>query len=342
MDEELARSGRGARLVKAFLLLAVGVTCYLLFARSSEAVEIPRLLGSAKPNYLFLMIILHLLTNALRAARLHVILHSTQPFRTTFHICNVGYLTNSLLPLRAGEFCMAALLAKGQPNGGGTALSKLLVDRMLDLLILTAFFQGALLFLIPTDHVAQQEMNAAVVTFIAVLAVSALLIGCMALETFLARKIEALGRRFGFNTTVLIATLRAGIEGIHSLFRKGVFVLAILLTGLAWICGLGVYLAGMMALNLPPLFACSILAMCFTVAGLITIPLPAGVGTTHGAIIIALTLFGINFNSAFSYAILYHALTAGINISLGLVGLKSLHLDLRGLRKLVHTGVEKR
>jgi glycosyltransferase 2 family protein len=341
MEERIGQRSRTTRLLRALVLLAIAAACSLLLARSMDIVTIQESIGNAKPGFLLLLLALNLLTNALRAARLHLILQSKQSYMKTFHICNIGYLTNSLLPLRAGEFCMAALLAKDQPKGGAAALSKLLVDRLLDLLTIVVFFLGTLLFLIPANHAAQREMNAAVVAVMALVAVFAMLLGGMAMESLLVRQIKTLGQKLGRDTTVLVATLRAGVEGIRSLFRKGVFTPAVLLSLLAWTSGAGMFLTCMLALDLPPSFSCAILAMCFTVIGLITVPLPAGVGTTHGAIVIALTLFGISFGNALYYAIVYHAVTTVMNGILGLIGLKSLHLDFQGVRKLVKAGIGK-
>jgi len=286
-----------------------------------------------------LFLVLLLLSNLLRAFRLHIILQSGQTYLRTFHVCNIGNLTNSILPLRAGEFCMAALLAKDLPGGGGEALSKLLADRLIDLLTVAVFFLGALLFLIPPGHAAQREMHAALAIAMSLGAICALLLAALALESSLVRLVQAAGRGLGRNADGIIAALRAGIEGLRCLFRKRIFSHALLLSLAIWLVVAATFFVGMLMFGLPPQFAGAILAMCFTVAGLVALPLPAGVGTTHGAIVIALMLFGVEFEQALAYAIAYHALNTGLNIALGLLGLKALRLNLAGLRRIVATGI---
>lgn len=325
-------------LFKALLLLALGTGLYLLLPRSLELNRLPGILASVEPLFLGLFLTLLLSSNVLRALRLRIILQSGQTLLRTFHVCNIGFMANSILPLRAGEFCMAALLAGELPGGGGEALSKILADRLLDLVSVAIFFLGALVLLIPPNHAAQREMHAALATAASLGGVFALLLAALALESSLVRLVQAMGRGLGLNAEGLAAALRAGLEGLRSLFRKRVFSLALLLSLAIWLVVATSFFTGMLMFGLPPQFACAILAMCFTVAGLVAFPAPAGVGTTHGAIVIALMLFGVEIESALAFAIAYHALATGLNITLGLLGLKALRLDLADLRRIVATG----
>lgn len=327
-----------AAILKAGLLLALGAGLYFLLHHSLEFTRVYEIIASADPLLLTLMLFLLPLSNGLRALRLHIILQSTESLLRTFHIANIGNMANNVLPLRAGEFCIAALLAKGQSGGGAEALSKLLADRLLDILAVAVFFIGTLLFLIPSGHAAQGNATAAITTGMSLAGVVLFLFTVMAFEPQLVQLIQAIGSRLGRNLDPLAATLHAGVEGLRSLFRNNVFIRAFFLSFAIWLVIAATLWVGMMMLGLPSPFACAILAMCFTVAGLITVPAPAGIGTTHGAIVIALTLFGIGFEQALAFAIIYHALTVGLNIGLGLLGLKCLDLDFGELKRLARTG----
>lgn len=338
MQQQQPLTSRGGILVKTALLAAICTGAWFLLPHPPELARLPGIIAATNPLLLGLTLLFLVLNASLRALRLHIILQGGQPFSSTFHIANVGTMANSVLPLRAGEFCMAALLAKQLPGGAAEALSKLLADRLLDLLTVGGFFLASLLLLIPSGHAAQGNAGAALSTALALVGAMAALGLVIACGPWLAERIRAAGRRMGKNLDPLAATLVAAVEGLRSLFRKGVFLRAVGLSlGIWGVVSLS-FLTGMQMLGLPGNYACAVLAMCFTIAGLITVPVPAGLGSTHGAIVIALTLFAVSFEQALAFAIIYHALTTAAGILLGLVGLKSLKLDFSGLKRLATTG----
>lgn len=322
----------------AALLCVLGAGALLLLPRAPELSRLPNILASANPDMLALMLVAITFGHCLRALRLHTILQSGGAFERTFHICNIGAMTNALLPLRAGEFCMAALLARDQPRGAAEALSKLLADRLMDLLAIAVYFLGALLLVIPADHAAQGGVAGAVSVLVALGGVAGLLLLALTFEDALAALLLSLGKRLGWNLAPLVATLRAGDEGLRSLLRGGVLLRAMGLSLAAWLSIAGGYWAALRMLNINAPAACAVIAMGFTVLGLVTAPAPAGLGTIHGAIVIALTLFGVDFERSLTYAITYHALSTGLNIGFGLIGLKRLDMNFKEIRQLAHTG----
>lgn len=327
-----------SRASSAVLLLALCLVLWFLLPRPPELARLPGIIAATDPLFLGLMLLLIGTSASLRALRLHIIMQGGQSLAGTFHIANVGTMANSVLPLRAGEFCMAALLAKTLPGGAAEALSKLLADRLLDLLTVGGFFIATLSLLIPSEHAAQGNAGAVISTALALAGIVTALALVIACGPRLAERIRTTGRRLGKNLDPLAATLDAAVEGLRSLFRKGVFLRAAGLSLCIWGVVSLSFLAGMLMLGLPGNYACAVLAMCFTIAGLITVPAPAGLGSVHGAIVIALTLFAVPFEQALAFAIIYHALTTAVSIVLGLIGLKSLKLDFGGLRRLARTG----
>jgi len=338
MRQQQPPPSRSGTLVKFVLLLALCLALWFLLPRPPELDQLPGIIASTNTFLLGLLFLLLILNTILRALRLHIIIQGGQPLSRTFHIANVGTMANSLLPLRAGEFCMAALLAKQLPGGAAEALSKLLADRLLDILTVGGFFLAALLLLIPSGHAAQGNAGTALSTALALVGVMAALALVIACGPWLAERIRVVGRRMDKNLEPLAATLHAAVEGLRSLFRKGIFLRALGLSLVIWLVVSLSFLTGMLMLDLPGSYACAVLAMCFTIAGLITVPLPAGLGSIHGAIVIALSLFAVPFEQALAFAIVYHALTTAVSILLGLLGLKSLKLNFSGLKRLATTG----
>lgn len=70
----------------------------------------------------------------LRAARWRVLLSAAGrvPFRLTFWVMTVGYLGNSLLPMRAGDFGRSYLMGRRAGMGGTFALATTVAERVLD------------------------------------------------------------------------------------------------------------------------------------------------------------------------------------------------------------------
>lgn len=72
---------------------------------------------------------------------------------------------------------------------------------------------------------------------------------------------------------------------------------------------------------------------------MVTVPAPGGIGTTHGAIVIALTLYGIEIAQALACAIVYHLVSSSINIGFGLIGPRALHFDFSLIRRFTRRGI---
>lgn len=321
--------------VLAALLLCVLAALAFAHGEAAQLSQLPGVLASTRLGPLALMIALSVLFNAVRVLRLKRIL-GIGGFWSIFHISYAGFLANVLLPLRAGEICMAALLAPQLPGRGAEALSKLLVDRLLDLLAVATLFLVTLFLLIPADHTARGEIGSAAAALAALGGVVAGLFAVLAFEDQLCAAASRLGRLLGRDPKPLEDTLRAGASGLRSLLARGVLPQALGLSLLAWMLAAGAYLACMPALNLSPQPAAALLALCFTVFGLMAMPLPGGLGAAHGAIVVALSLFDIPFPQALAYAIVYHAITTGMTVLLGAWSLRRLGLSIAALRNKTH------
>ena len=120
--------------------------------------------------------------------------------------------------------------------------------------------------------------------------------------------------------------IRSGIAGLDVLFRPRELFLLLLRSLLIWTLIAASYHFGMAALFTPPAFQAALLAMCLTVVGLMAVAAPAGIGAVHGAIVLALSLFGVPVDQGLAFALLYHALVTTLNVALGLVGTHALGL----------------
>lgn len=319
------RPGSLLRLAPLALGLAALAGLLAWLARAVDVRALGQALAQARPGPLLLMALLALAFTLTRALRLHVVLqHRGAPLRT-IHISNIGAMLNCLLPLRAGEVGMSLLLGPNLPRGCSEALSRLFVDRLLDTIAVLAVLAAAL----PQLGPGQQDITPGRALLFGAGGAAGLILaawGLCAQEARVLRCAGALARLLRRDQGAWARRAEGMLEGLRSLFHSRVLLLAGGLSLLAWSLLALAFQAGMSALFPPPNPGCALLAVGMTVLGLMVAPMPAGIGTTHGAIVLALGSFGVGVEQALAFAILYHAVSTAISLLLGLIGLWSLRV----------------
>jgi uncharacterized protein (TIRG00374 family) len=118
--------------------LAVSLLAFILAFSGANLAEVAGALQKA--NYFALIpgIALMWLGFYLRALSWRVILGGRVPFRRVFDALNEGYLLNNLLPLRLGEFGRAYLISRHTHLTAWQALSSIVVERIVDLVMAVA------------------------------------------------------------------------------------------------------------------------------------------------------------------------------------------------------------
>lgn len=323
--EPSSRPRSRAAFLKAAIYLVVAGGIVIALISLTDLSRLKTTLAQARPGPLAVLLLLQIAATALRAERLRRILGGAATYERIFHIANTGNMINCLVPLRAGEFCMTFLLSGSLRGGAGEALSKIFVDRLLDLVTVVLLFIATALSL-PQDIPAAPGLRGAA-------AVCAVALPLAWLALFLLSRwqsptlgaVRLLASPFRFlSWDRLEPRIRTGLDSLGVLFRPDELFALLGRSLLIWLLIAGSYHFGLAALFPPPAVQASVLAMCFTVVGLMAVAAPAGVGTVHGAIVIALALFGIPVDQGLAFALLYHALVTMLNIALGLVGTHAL------------------
>ena len=106
-----------------------------------------------KANYFVLAvgIAFYLLGLIFRAISWRVILGGRVPYWRVFEALNEGYLLNNLLPFRMGEFGRAYLVSRRNNLPALEALSSIVVERVIDLLMVVVLLVSFLPLLIGLD-----------------------------------------------------------------------------------------------------------------------------------------------------------------------------------------------
>ena len=307
------------RWVRLGLQTAFGLLLLWLWLRT---VSLPEVAGHARVQSwwpLVLMIGLFLLTSVIRARRWLLLLRPLAPVGMVraFAMNAAGGLLNYVLPIRTGDAARAWWLWRRHRIPAGSALATIVIDKVCDLTAVAIVLAGIEVVALSGAVQAPRGLLGAVAIALALLAA---VLGTAFLGPRVAR--SQLARR------LLPARVSASLAGQAFAFRAGA-------RGL-WTPGLALRLAGLTALalaidafNLNLLFAAlgvqvpALKAMAAYPALLLSFAVPAGPGylgnlEVAGSLVLGGGL-GLSPVVAAGAIVLYHAITAGNALVLGLL-----------------------
>ncbi len=268
----------------------------------------------------------------LRSIRWRVLLPGRLSIGHSFHILNVSYFVNAVLPLRVGELVRAGLAARLDPPVPVlTSLSTILVERLLDTLAVFALI-GITLAVLPAGFE---------VGLLGLILGSGALAGVIVLAVFAARPMWArilferivLGGAARFVPVLQRPTLKLRLaecldhllDGIAPLASVRAALLALVWTAAAWAVSVIAGYTLLFALFDDPTWAA---AMAFVALASFAIAVPAvpgNLGPFEAAVVFALAsadLVGTMTDPrAVAFALLLHVVNLVTYIGAGLLGL---------------------
>jgi hypothetical protein len=327
------------RKYRFWLNLAVGMGVaafflWLFFRRVDDWGEIAHALRTARYVYVIPAIICGLITYVFRAFRWYYLLHEIKRIRF-FGLLSpilIGFMGNSILPARAGEFMRAYLLSEKEGIKLTASLATLVVDRMFDTFVLLLLIAGVLLFypldegvLMSATHYSLSQVRfflGVVVTsvFAAMVAFTALLYFQKGYAAkVLGRAMFFLPHRFRERVVALFLTFT---EGLH-IFKNGRHVmLAVLITIVQWVFNALLLYSLFFAFDLQgKLSIWSSAAVLAAAAVGVSIPTPGYAGPFHFFVQIGLQVCNSTIGDAVAkvYALVAHAVTFFPIVLIGIV-----------------------
>ncbi len=331
--------------MKRTLLLVVGATLslalmYALVGRDLGAIRHD--LGQAHFIYTLPALILIFLSIFVRAVRWRVLLNGQISLWHSFHINNIGFLVTGVIPLRLGDIVRAWMVTQCEPPVSGfTALSTIVVERLLDVLAILAMF-GVTLVLI---GLPAEVTSVGILMTIAAVAAAATLVVLAARPAWAFRILGWLQRWVpGLRHPHWQTALENFISGVQLVGQPRTAALAVLWTAVGWLLDvLTAYVILFMAFDAPTITAA---VSMIILAGLsVALPtLPGNLGPFEGAIVGGIWIGGMidkltppdNVPAAV-VAVALHALTLGLYISLGMIGLAVERVSLRQVTRSAQT-----
>lgn len=319
------------------IISAISIGLIVLLVKPADIVAALR---QANFAYIGLSAVGILLFMMIRAVRWRYMLANEISWSQVFHIQNIGYMFNMVLPFRLGDVARAVLIGNVPPISLARGLSTMVVERILDMMFIVALLPFTLTEVVRLPTWMQ---DGARVSGIVALAAIGLLIVAANQRPLATRWGTAVLNRISFlNTDQWIGRMNELLDGLGSLTRlKDGFIL-LLLSILVWIPILFAYQAGIRAVG----GQVSLLAASFVVcAAALSIALPSSpgqIGVFHIGVTAAMLALGQAEGAAAGFAVVYHALNLVSMIILGLIGLTRIGTTFRSVVETTQRFMQRR
>ncbi len=257
----------------------------------------------------------------LRAWRWQVMLSAGADVRywPLWHAQNIGYLVTNLLPFRLGDLARSYLAGLEPGLTGVQALSSVVLERVLDMLMIVVFFGLAVPFAPAIPHgLASAGLGisaAAVAAFGFMLWAAADRPRVLRLAGWLLARLPRL------DTEVWLDRADSFLDGFVVLTRWRLLLPVMGLSVLAWLCIVAGYFWGLRGFWPQATLPAALFALGASGFGVAAPSSPGYVGVFHGAVVLGLSVFPVTREQAFAFATVYHAVMYLVVLALGLLAL---------------------
>jgi glycosyltransferase 2 family protein len=275
------------------------------------------------------------LIQILRAVRWGLILKPLDDISkfTIFSITNVGSLAIVAIPARLGELVKPYLIAKKSRLSIGSALGTVFIDRMLDIAVIL-IVAVTVFFVTPLPSLLFRFGFILLLLLIAILALGAFtLFWKEKAKQILAPLIKIFPTRY---VTLMNKLTNQFIEGFSILNNPAPLIAIMFISLSIWLANVLAIYFFFMAFNLNLPLTAAFTIMIILIAGIAIPSAPGFIGNWHYACVLGLGFFGVAKTSALSFAILYHAVSVGLILTLGLVSLPFNSFSIADLRHREH------
>ncbi len=319
--------------------LIVSVVAVVLALSGIDPRRVMETLAQAEYVYLIPAVAVMLAYMVARSIRWRLLLGPGVSLARCFWVTNIGYLISNVLPFRLGDPARAVVIGRQGKVSTAAALSTVVVERVLDMLMVVALLAGVTPFIGGTGN----TLVAGLIAGGAALMASVVLL-------FLAFRPDwgraavrwTLGWLPRLDTERWVRSLDGLFDGLAPLRsgRRGLAVRAWAVV--TWACVVGLYWTLMRAfLPRPPVLAAPFL-VCVVGLGMAVPSSPGAMGVFHAVARYGLTIpFGVPADQAVTIAFAMHTFQYLLGCLLGLIGLGRESLSLGWVRsQIVNADIE--
>jgi len=316
---EASKSSRAGDFVRvAVALLISGVAIWLL-VRQIDLQAFLAALRSLTPLAMVLIIACFTVGLFVRGLVCWLILGKEFTFSAAFWAMNVGYLLNSILPLRLGEVGRAVLLVrhgKGRHNYP-EVFAAIVTERMMDLMVGSLFFLATLPLMVGESNLKR----------VVIITAAALLIasGVIFVSTsYRERLVSWLQDRFGSKKLIkekVIPALDKLLTGFQIFQKPKLFFAAFFLLAVSWAMTMVEFTILQDAiLNRSQWWWPLLITPASAFVNALPAA-PAGLGVFEAGAVAAYSLVGVGKADALAMALVVHAVQVIIPVFIGMIGI---------------------
>jgi len=286
-----------------------------------------------EPLYVLYTVLLMFVNLLFRAKRWQILLKPHIKIRLindSFNYYSIGYMANMLLPFKPGEILRPYLLSKKLNARKTPIFATILLERLYDVLILTALFIITMLF-IPIS------IPLSVIQPIIFIGITALFV--IVFFLFLLVKPSIIIDTFNFNWLSikyfkkLIYFSNLALEGMKSLLNLWTILYLVLLTVIIYLCSIFMVISCAKAFGLILYWYVPVIAVIITNYGMAIPSTPGSIGLAHALWVFSLMIFGIEKHEALGVAIIIHGIGFIVVVITGLISLWLEGLHFQSIRK---------
>lgn len=313
--------------------IVLGIVLVYLSLRGIDFKKVADGFNQVRLDYVLLFLVIVFCVQFLRSFRWGLMLRPLDRVDqiSLFSVTSVGFLAIVSLPARLGELARPYLITKKSRIKMTAALGTVFVERVCDSIAVLAIF-CMVLFFIPSlpPWLVRSALLVSLLTFLFLSFMIVMLMKREAALEVLAPLIRRLPERFAGKIDGLVRQL---IDGFKIFSNVKLLLQVMLLSGLVWmINAAAIYtLFHAFAFHLP--FTAATVVMIILLIGIAIPTAPGFIGNWHYACILGLTLFGVSKSEALTFAIIYHFLSIGIVIVLGIIFLPFNKFSIADMKK---------
>lgn len=253
------------------------------------------------------------------------------PFRSLFHINNIGMLAVFALPIRLGEFVRPFLLKRDYGSKLSAGLGSSAAERVVDGLVVTLGFFVVTRAGLEVPEAMQHAGLLALLAFVGAAVVLALvLVGHEHGVEILRRVVNVVSPGLANRLVSIVVSFADGLRALTNLRSAGIYV--VWTVSFWFLSGLCNYvLFRVMHIELPLIAGYVILAL--TVIAVMVPSGPGFIGPLQAAVVWGLSLFAIDRDTAFAYSLFVHASSAFVTIAFGVFSLIASHVSMTDVVK---------
>jgi uncharacterized protein (TIRG00374 family) len=283
-------------------------------------------------GYVLPALALLLLMQALRSVRWGLILSPLAKIDqlSLFSVTSVGFLAIVAFPARLGELARPYLITKKSPLKMSSALGTIIVERVLDSLTVLVIAVFVLFFIPLPPWLVRASILFLLATLALITAMILIIIKREASLRFLAPLTRKLPTGFAERLDRLIFHF---IEGFRIMVNPALLVSVTGLSFFIWLVDvLAIHLL-LLAFGFQLPVAAAFVLMIILIIGIAIPTAPGFIGNWHYSCILGLSLFDVPRTEALTFAVIYHALSIGLVVVLGVAFLPFNRFSVADLRR---------